>query len=68
MIGWGGTYGHILTAYEHLNNAGKKIDFAQFQYINPLPLNTREVLTKYKTVIVAELNNGQFATLAESDT
>ena len=66
LIGWGGTYGHILTAYEHLNKAGKKIDFAQFQYINPLPLNTREVLMKYKTVIVAELNNGQFATYLQS--
>ena len=66
LIGWGGTYGHILTAYEHLNKAGKNLDFAQFQYINPLPRNTREVLSRYKTVIVAELNNGQFATYLQS--
>lgn len=37
------------------------MDFAQFRYINPLPKNAAEVLGKYKTVIVAELNNGQFA-------
>ncbi|MDO4512311.1 MAG: 2-oxoacid:acceptor oxidoreductase subunit alpha [Bacteroidales bacterium] len=61
IVGWGGTYGHIYTAYEELNAAGKKIDFAQFRYINPLPSNTAEVLGKYKTVIVAELNDGQFA-------
>ena len=66
LIGWGGTYGHILTAFEHLNKAGKNLDFAQFQYINPLPRNTREVLSRYKTVIVAELNNGQFATYLQS--
>ena len=66
IVGWGGTYGHIYTAFEHLNKAGHKLDFAQFQYINPLPRNTREVLTKYKTVIVAELNNGQFATYLQS--
>lgn len=61
IVGWGGTYGHIYTAFEDLNAAGKKVDFAQFRYINPLPKNTAEVLGKYKTVIVAELNNGQFA-------
>ncbi len=61
IVGWGGTYGHIYTAYEQLNEAGTKIDFAQFRYINPLPSNTSEVLSRYKTVIVAELNCGQFA-------
>ena len=61
IVGWGGTYGHIYTAFEELNAAGKKVDFTQFRYINPLPKNTAEVLGKYKTVIVAELNNGQFA-------
>ena len=66
IIGWGGTYGHIYTAYEELNKAGKKIDFAQFRYINPLPKNTQEVLSKYKTVIVAELNTGQFASYLQS--
>ena len=62
LVGWGGTYGHLYTAFEHLNRNGKKVDFAQFRYINPLPRNTREVLSRYKTVIVAELNSGQFAT------
>lgn len=61
IVGWGGTYGHIYTAFEELNKAGRKIDFAQFRYINPLPKNTEEVLGNYKTVIVAELNDGQFA-------
>ena len=61
IVGWGGTYGHIYTAFEELNKAGRKIDFAQFRYINPLPRNTAEVLGNYKTVIVAELNDGQFA-------
>ena len=61
LVGWGGTYGHLYSAFEELNKAGKKVDFAQFRYINPMPLNTAEVLNRYKTVIVAELNEGQFA-------
>ena len=41
--------------------AGRKVAFAHFRYINPLPRNTGEVLSRYKTVICAELNTGQFA-------
>ena len=33
----------------------------QAEYINPLPKNTAEVLKKYKKVVVAEQNLGQFA-------
>ncbi|MEG0559528.1 MAG: 2-oxoacid:acceptor oxidoreductase subunit alpha [Muribaculaceae bacterium] len=61
LIGWGGTYGHLYTAVEELNAAGKPVAFAHFRHINPLPLNTHEVLSHYKNVIVAELNMGQFA-------
>ena len=61
LIGWGGTYGHLYTAVEELNAAGKPVAFAHFRYINPHPANTAEIIKKYKNVVVAELNNGQFA-------
>ena len=61
LVGWGGTYGHLRTAATELNNGGFKVDFTHFRYINPLPANTGEVLRRYKRVIVAELNTGQFA-------
>lgn len=61
LIGWGGTFGHLFTAVEELNAAGRKVAFAHFRYINPLPANTKEVLAKYKNVVVAELNTGMFA-------
>lgn len=61
IVGWGGTYGHLYTAAQELNKAGKKVAFAHFRYINPLPANTAEVFAKYRRVIVAELNTGQFA-------
>ena len=61
LIGWGGTYGHLRTATEEMNATGRKIAFAHFRYINPLPANTADVLAKYKRVIVAELNTGMFA-------
>ena len=66
LVGWGGTFGHLYTAVEELNAAGKKVALAQFSYISPLPANTGEVLGKYKNVIVAELNTGQFADYLQS--
>jgi 2-oxoglutarate ferredoxin oxidoreductase subunit alpha len=61
LVGWGGTYGHLYTAARELNAAGTKLAFSQFRYISPLPANTGEILRRYKRVIVAELNTGQFA-------
>ncbi len=61
LIGWGGTYGHLRSAVDEINASGRKIAFAHFRYINPLPANTAEVLGRYKKIIVAELNTGMFA-------
>lgn len=61
VVGWGGTYGHIFTAVEQLCKAGTPVAMAQLRHISPLPANTREVLSRYKRVIVAELNSGQLA-------
>ncbi|MCC8119477.1 MAG: 2-oxoacid:acceptor oxidoreductase subunit alpha [Bacteroidales bacterium] len=61
LIGWGGTYGHLCTAAEELNAAGRPIAFAHFRYINPLPKNALDLIRGYKRVIVAELNTGMFA-------
>ncbi len=62
VVGWGGTYGHLFSAVNELNCEGKKVALAHFNYINPLPANTAEVLKRYKKVVVCEQNNGQFAT------
>ena len=61
IVGFGGTYGHLHAAMNEMRNAGKKVALAHFRYINPLPKNTASVLKKYKKVVVAEQNLGQFA-------
>ena len=66
IVGWGGTYGHLYEAMESMLDAGKKVAFAHFKFISPLPKNTAEVLKKYKKVVVAEQNNGQFANYLRS--
>jgi 2-oxoglutarate ferredoxin oxidoreductase subunit alpha len=66
IVGWGGTYGHLYEAMETMHSEGEKIALTHFRFINPLPKNTEEILKQYKKVIVAELNNGQFANLLRS--
>ena len=66
IVGFGGTYGHLYSAMEELRQAGHKVALAHFQYINPLPANTAEVLKKYKKAVVAEQNLGQFASYLRS--
>lgn len=66
LVGWGGTYGHLLTAASELTAGGTPVAFAHFNYINPLPANTCDVLRRYKRVIVAELNTGMFADYLQS--
>jgi len=56
LVGWGSTEGHLHAAANELG-----CDWAHFNYICPLPKNTREVLSQYKRIIVCELNTGQFA-------
>ncbi len=61
IVGFGGTFGHLYSAMETMNRAGKKVALAHFQYLNPLPKNTCETLRRYPKVVVAEQNLGQFA-------
>ena len=61
IVGFGGTYGHLHAAMDELRAAGKKVALAHFKFINPLPKNTAEVMKRYKKVVVAEQNMGQFA-------
>ncbi len=60
VVGWGGTYGHLVSAVKDLQTEGEKISLAHFNYIYPLPANTKEVLKGFKKIVVCELNNGQF--------
>ena len=61
LVGWGGTFGHLLAAQEQLVSEGRSVALAHIDYINPLPKNTAEVLAGHKTILVCELNSGQFA-------
>ena len=61
VVGWGGTYGHLINAVRELRMDGKNVSLSHFNYIKPLPKNTADIFGKFKKIIVCELNLGQFA-------
>ena len=66
LIGWGGTYGSLHSAVRKLDAKGYKVGHAHFHYLNPFPKNTAEVLSKFKKIVVCELNKGQLAKVLKS--
>lgn len=61
VVSWGGTKGQVCVAAREVRESGKKVAHAHFSYIMPLPSNTAEIFSKYKKILVCELNSGQFA-------
>ena len=60
VVGWGGTYGHILSAVQEIRKEGQEVSFVHFDYIMPLPRNTQQVFEKFDRILVCELNSGHF--------
>jgi len=66
VVGWGGTYGALVSAVNDMREEGHSLALAQFTHINPLPKNTAEIFSHYKKILVCELNMGQFASYLRS--
>jgi 2-oxoglutarate ferredoxin oxidoreductase subunit alpha len=59
IVAWGSTHGAITAALKTQRAKGRKIGHVHLRYLNPLPANLGDVLQRYKTVLVPELNMGQ---------
>ena len=67
VLGWGSSYGTLRAAVRRLRDGGKPIAHAQFHHLNPLPANTGEVLSRYKKILVAEMNDGQLVKVLRAE-
>jgi 2-oxoglutarate ferredoxin oxidoreductase subunit alpha len=61
VIGWGGSYGHLVTAVRELQADGYSLSLVNFNYIKPMPKNVAEVFSRFGKLLVCEANLGQFA-------
>jgi 2-oxoglutarate/2-oxoacid ferredoxin oxidoreductase subunit alpha len=60
VMGWGSTYGVSLSAVKELIGENvNEIGFTHLRYLRPFPKNLGTIISRYKTVLIPELNNGQ---------
>jgi 2-oxoglutarate/2-oxoacid ferredoxin oxidoreductase subunit alpha len=59
IAGWGSTYGAITHAAKLLRQRGRRVSSMHLRYLNPLPGNVGDVLSRFRRVLVPEMNLGQ---------
>jgi len=63
IIGWGSTYGPIYQAVQQLRRSGQSVSYTHLRYIHPLPQNMAPLTSRFKQVLVPEMNMGQLSSL-----
>jgi 2-oxoglutarate/2-oxoacid ferredoxin oxidoreductase subunit alpha len=63
VVGWGSTFGPIGAGARRVRNLGRKVATVHLRHLNPLPANLGEILGRYRTVLVPEMNLGQLVLL-----
>ena len=63
VLGWGSTFGANKTAVTELIKEGYSVSQAHVRYLNPLPKNLGELISKFDKVLIPEINDGQFIKL-----
>ena len=67
VVGWGSTWGAIGGAVDRARDAGKRVARVHLTHLNPFPGNLGEILARYDTVLVPELNQGQLSRLLRAE-
>ncbi|MCL4112984.1 UNVERIFIED_CONTAM: hypothetical protein GTU68_043906 [Idotea baltica] len=63
IVGWGSTFGAIESVTHSLIAQGKAVSHVHIRHLKPFPKNLSEIFSKFKSVLVPEINNGQLSTL-----
>ncbi|MFQ3650020.1 MAG: 2-oxoacid:acceptor oxidoreductase family protein [Gemmataceae bacterium] len=66
LIGWGGSFGPLREALLHLRARGHTVGHAHLRYLQPLPADLPQAVSRYRVVLVVELNDGQLANYLRS--
>jgi len=67
ILGWGSTYGAIRVAVNRVRDRGKHVARVHLYHMNPLPKDLGEILRRYRTVLVPEMNTGQLVKLVRAE-
>jgi 2-oxoglutarate ferredoxin oxidoreductase subunit alpha len=67
VVGWGGTYGAITAAVEEAQGEGKAVASIHLRHLNPLPPDLGQILSRYRRVLVPEINSGQLVRVLRAE-
>jgi 2-oxoglutarate ferredoxin oxidoreductase subunit alpha len=67
VVGWGSTWGAICGSVDRARDAGKKVARVHLMHLNPFPENLGEILARFDTILVPELNQGQLSRLIRAE-
>ncbi len=67
VLSWGGTWGAATAAVRRIRARDLPIAHVHLRHLNPFPRDLGEVLRRYRTVFVPELNLGQLAKLVRAE-
>jgi 2-oxoglutarate ferredoxin oxidoreductase subunit alpha len=63
VLGWGSTYGAITGAVRRARAEGRRVAHLHLRHLNPMPADLGEILERYDTILLPEMNLGQLAML-----
>jgi 2-oxoglutarate ferredoxin oxidoreductase subunit alpha len=63
VLSWGGTSGACATAVHNVQAKGKAVTHCHLRYLNPLPKDLGDILSRFEKVLIPELNLGQLRTI-----
>ena len=67
VVGWGSTQGAIEEAIERAVDDGKPVAGIHLRHLFPFPPDLGEILDRFETILVPELNNGQLIRLLRDE-
>jgi 2-oxoglutarate ferredoxin oxidoreductase subunit alpha len=67
ILGWGSTYGAIKTAVNEMCAEGHCVGHLHLRYLFPFRKELGEIISRYKRVLIPEMNSGQMRQLIRAE-
>ncbi len=67
VLSWGGTFGPVAAGVRRVRQNGGRVAHAHLHYLNPFPRNTGDVVSRYRKVLIPEINLGQLRKLIRAE-
>lgn len=67
VLSWGGTFGSCTTAVEQCLSEGLSVAHVHLRWLCPFPANLEKLLSRYKKILIPEINMGQLRSIIQAD-